>query len=196
MSGRRQDRPAGRDCSVRKAGSGVQSAQRGQHVEEIAEGRIDAGRRARLGGGLEEVRQAMAGHELRHDDEAAVGVAFEGAGAGNALVFEAGDPFDALAQQLLEGGELRPDGEPFEHGPFLAVEREGPAAQAVGMAGRGRGGDRRQRRAWRSGHCRVPTNFATGAPPVRFRVEGGNRLQPWGLRVRAGFSASAPVTRT
>ncbi len=89
---------AGADAAMCETGSGVQTAECRQDVEQEAEGDVDAGNASLLGGSVDQVGQASSRDVLREDDQRAVASAFDGPGPGDPFVVDSGQALETLAQ--------------------------------------------------------------------------------------------------
>ena len=119
---------------MREARAGVKAAQCREQVQQESEGGVHARRRACLSGRVEELCEAAARHELGHHDQRAIEVALDRPRPRDAFVFEGAEGVQPIAQHALERAQLRSQHQALEHHPFLAVERERPAAEPVGKA--------------------------------------------------------------
>jgi hypothetical protein len=124
--------------AVRQAGRGAGQAPAAPRAESErdVDSRDGAFVSRERGGGIEEIREPLAGDKGRDGDELARGaVALERSRRDDALVGGCGEVMKRVAELALVDRELRPEVQPFEHRAVLAVEREGPAAETVFEAG-------------------------------------------------------------
>ena len=106
LARRRDDDAAGADGSVSEAGCRVQGSERGKDLEQEPERGIDAGRGRLIEGftqAFKDVREPIAGHELRDDDDTAgAGVAFQARGCAKRSSSNNSAEFESLADRTFE----------------------------------------------------------------------------------------------
>ena len=141
LTGGGHDGPAGPHGPVRESRGLVEGRQGRQYFQQVPERRVNARGHRLLGSvgdeAFEEIGQAVAGHELRHEgDRGRARIALDAAGVREALVLEARRNVHAVADCALEGGEFGAEVKPLEDATGLAVEQQRPAAEAILVPGR------------------------------------------------------------